>query len=560
MNKLYKNSIVTFVLFILATPTWASLISKVDRTQIESNETLQLTVTYSGKASNGEPNFSQLQKDFEVISNSRQQQYSWINGKQTSSTDWNIVLLPKKQGRLTIPALNFNGDISKPIGIVVKAANTNPAAGGTQPVFIQTSIDKNSAYIQEQIILTHRLHHSVPLQDISISEFEIPDAIIQQISEERFNKRINGKNYSIIEIKFALFPQNIGKLSIPQQRFSAFEVSGSQFGSFFSRGNRLIRLTEEKSIDILPKPNHISAADWLPSSKVTLEESWSDQSDTLTAGEPITRTIKITAQGLTAAQIHPLPGVENAGLKLYPDQAALEDKQTHRGILGIRSESVAIVPNREGQLRLPAIEIEWWDTVNNRMQTSRLPEKIFTVIAATTSPQISLENSQTNNSASTTEIPVNTPPVSQLTQWSLTLNALLIAAIVGLLYWRRKPQASTDTKVITKLSSAKQQLNQIATQATDNNLAAMRNSILLWGTEVFPQQAPRSLNQLADLMANPELKQQFAILDQELFKADNNGEEVDTTLIIKHLKNFSGTKNKQISRGTQLKPLYPDAK
>ena len=61
MKKLYKNSIVTIVLFALATPSWASLISKVDRTQIESNETVQLKVTYSGKASNGEPNFSQLQ-------------------------------------------------------------------------------------------------------------------------------------------------------------------------------------------------------------------------------------------------------------------------------------------------------------------------------------------------------------------------------------------------------------------------------------------------------------------------------------------------------------------
>ena len=50
---------------------------------------------------------------------------------------------------------------------------------------------------------------------------------------------------------------------------------------------------------------------------------------------------------------------------------------------------------------------------------------------------------------------------------------LLIAGIVGLLYWRRKPQTSTDTKLT---STAKQQQSNAA-QATDNNLAAMRNSI-----------------------------------------------------------------------------------
>ena len=82
MNRSFKNSILTIVLILLAAPSWASLSSQVDRTQIESNETLQLTVTYSGKSSNGEPNFSQLQSDFEIISNSRQQQYSWINGEQ----------------------------------------------------------------------------------------------------------------------------------------------------------------------------------------------------------------------------------------------------------------------------------------------------------------------------------------------------------------------------------------------------------------------------------------------------------------------------------------------
>ena len=559
MNRSFKNSILTIVLILLAAPSWALLSSQVDRNQIESNETLQLTVTYSGKSSNGEPNFSQLQRDFEIISNSRQQQYSWINGEQKSSTDWKLLLLPKKQGRLTIPALSFNGDTSKAIGIVVRAANTNPAAGANQPVFIQTSIDKDSAYIQEQIMLTHRLHYSVPLQDISISEFDIPDAIIQQVSEERFNKRINGKNYSIIEVKFALFPQSVGKLSIPQQRFSAFETSGSQFGGFFSRGNRLVRLTEEKTIDILPKPSHISAANWLPSSQVTLEESWSDSSDTLTAGEPITRTIKITALGLTASQIQPLPSIENTGLKLYPDQAVLEDKQTNRGILGIRSESVAIVPNQEGQLRLPAIELKWWDTVNNRMQTSRLPEKIFTVVAATTSPQISIEDSPAINLTTSAETAVNPPAVSRLTYWSLTLNALLIAVIVGLLYWRRNGQTKPVTKEITRLPNAKQRLNQIAKQAADNNLAAMRDSILLWGAEVFSQQPPRSLNQLADLMANPELKQQFGLLDQGLFKSDNdNSIEVDTAAIIKYLKSFSGTNNHPSSRGTQLKPLYPN--
>jgi hypothetical protein len=557
MNRVFKNSSL-ILLLLVAIPSWASLSSTVDRTQIETNETLQLTVRYSGKAPSGDPDFSAIERDFSIASNSRQQQYSWVNGESTSYTDWKILLIPKRQGKLTIPSLNFMGSRSQAIGINVRPANTSASTSSGQPVFIETTMDKDMAFIQEQVILTHRLHYSVPLQDISISEFEIPDAIIQQISEERFNKRVNGKNYSIIEIKFALFGQSVGKLKIPSQRFTAFETSNSGLGGFFSRGNRVIRLTEEKIVDIAPIPTHLSTSQWMPSSQVRLEQSWSDNSGTLTAGEPITRTINISALGLTAAQIQPLPSVENSQLKLYPDQPSLEDKQTNRGILGVRTESLAIVPNQAGQIRIPAVEIEWWDTVNNRMQTSRLPSKTFNVVAGNKVNQISDQQqaiSQPVIIGSDSNKPVELPA---LTRWSLGLNALLIALLVGLFYWRKTPVSVTVPKTPKSLITAKQQLKKIEQLAANNQLAEMRDSLLHWGAEVFPQQPPRSLNQLADLMENSELKQQFSQLDQSLFKADSGKDfEVESETIIKALKQFVPIKTTGHSTRKELKPLYP---
>ena len=557
MNRVFKNSTM-ILLLLVAIPSWASLSSTVDRTQIETNETLQLTVRYSGKSSSGEPDFSAIEKDFSIASNSKQQQYSWVNGESTSYTDWKLLLIPKRQGKLAIPSLNFMGSRSQAVAINVRSADPTASAESGQPVFIETTVDKDMAFIQEQIILTHRLHYSVPLQDISISEFEIPDAIIQQISEERFNKRINGKNYSIIEIKFALFGQSVGKLKIPSQRFTAFEISNSGFGGFFSRGNRVIRLTEEKTVAIAAIPAHLSASQWMPSSQVKLEQSWSDNSGTLTAGEPITRTINISALGLTAAQIQPLPSVENSQLKLYPDQPSLEDKQTNRGILGERTESLAIVPNQAGQIIVPAIEIEWWDTVNNRMQTSRLPAKTFNVIASNKVDQINA----TQPAISQPEVMdtgTHHSEIPAITRWSLGLNALLIALLVGLFYWRKTPTAVKPTKAPEAVITAKQQLKKIEKLAANNQLAEMRDSILHWGAEVFPQQPLRSFNQLADLMENSELKQQFSQLDQSLFKADSDTDfEVDSKSIIQALKQFVPVKTTSHKARKELKPLYPE--
>jgi hypothetical protein len=556
MNRIFKNSTI-ILLLLVAIPSWASLSSTVDRTQIETNEPLQLTVRYSGKSPSGEPDFSAIEKDFSIASNSKQQQYSWVNGESTSYTDWKLLLIPKRQGKLTIPSLIFMGSRSQAVAINVRPADPSNSAASGQPVFIETTVDKDSAYIQEQVILTHRLHYSVPLQDISISEFEIPDAIIQQISEERFNKRINGKNYSIIEIKFALFGQSVGRLKIPSQQFSAFETSNSGFGGFFSRGNRVIRLTEEKTVAISAIPAHLSASQWMPSSQVKIEQSWSENSGTLTAGEPITRTIKISALGLTAAQIQPLPDLENSELKLYPDQPTLEDKQTNRGILGERTESLAIVPNQAGQISIPAIEVEWWDTVNNRMQTSRLPAKTFNVIASNKVDQVNVTQpaiSQPEEMYTET----HHSEITAITRWSLGLNALLIALLVGLFYWRKTPTAVKPTKSPKAVITAKQQLKKIEKLAAKNKLAEMRDSILHWGAEVFPQQPPRSLNQLADLMGNPELKQQFRQLDQSLFKADSDTDfEVESNRMIKALKQFVPVKTTNHSARKELKPLYP---
>ena len=262
---------------------------------------------------------------------------------------------------------------------------------------------------------------------------------------------------------------------------------------------------------------------------------------------------------MTAAQIQPLPSVENSQLKLYPDQPSLEDKQTNRGILGVRTESLAIVPNQAGKISIPAIEIEWWDTVNNRMQTSRLPSKTFNVVAGNKVNQISDQPPTINPSIVMSSDSNNNGEIATIARWSLGLNALLIALLVGLFYWRKTPVSVTVPETPKSVITAKHQLKKIEQLAANNQLAEMRDSILHWGAEVFPQQPPRSLNQLADLMQNSELKQQFSLLDQSLFKADSDTDfEVESKTIIKALKQFVPVKTPSPKARKELKPLYPE--
>ena len=574
-----KNRFLFTALLILSTVgisslSWAELTSKVNRTVLDSNETLQLRVRLDAQAFTSEPDFTPLQTDFEILSNSRQQQYSSVNGKAVSYTDWNLILLPKRTGIILIPSLKYKREISNAVEVTVRAATTSgSAASGKQPIYTETLVDKSAVYIQEQIILTHRLYTSVQLRDYSLSELDIPGAIVQRLGDSQFQKVINGRNYLVLEVRYAIFPQSSGKLDIPPLRFGAYETaSRSQFGSFSSRGNRVFRDTDAKRIDIMARPAHVPANEWMPSSKVELSEQWSGDLDSLIVGEPITRTIRINAQGLTGAQILPLPIIESPNYKVYPDQPQLEEQAIGDGVLGTRTESLALVPNRAGELVIPAIEMRWWDTKNQRMQTASLPATKVQV-----NPSTAINNAPlANNAPLTTMEPLDLNPepagffgrvgsakASMLVKLSLLLNALLLATIALLLFSRRKQRTIKKTSSQQKTSpllNLKQQLKAIEIEAKNNNLMAMRDGIVTWGQCLFAETPPTTLKALSLLLDDAELQQQFAQLDRQLYKgeAESTEDSLDVSLLLQRLKQQSTFSRSSVSSsGNGLKPLYP---
>ena len=175
--------LITALLLSIATTSWADLTAKVDRTILDANETLQLVIRYDGQAFRSQPDFEPLTSDFEILSNNRQQQYSRVNGQSQSYTDWTLVLMPKRTGMILVPSLTYKNDVSNALEITVRAASNSSASAGQQPVYTETLVDKDAAYIQEQIILTQRLYTSVQLSDLSLSELDIADVILQRMGE-----------------------------------------------------------------------------------------------------------------------------------------------------------------------------------------------------------------------------------------------------------------------------------------------------------------------------------------------------------------------------------------
>ena len=557
---------------MVASDSYAALTAKVDRTVLDSNETLRAELRYDGQVFTGEPDFGPLTKDFEVLSNSRQQNYSNVNGKTESYTAWTLELRPKRAGILLIPSLTFKKEVSNAIELRVRAAPSNSSANpGTQPIYTETTVDANTPYVGQQIILTHRLYTSVQLRDFALSELAIDKAVLHRLGDTQYQKVINGRNYLVLEVKYAIFPQSEGPLIIPSLRFGAYEVNNrSQFGVFNNRGNQIIRDTEPKSLEVAARPPQASIDGWMPSTSVTMEQRWSGDIDSVTVGEPVTRTITIRAEGLSAAQITPLQEPQGNNYRGYPDQPQLDEIVTTNGLTATRIESLALVPNNSGEITLPAVELIWWDTNSNKRRVASLPS-ITLQVSPSENNDIAANNNNVmegaNDAMTTLASDASKPKVSFMTNLSLALNALLMTLIVTLLIGRkRKALAARSQQAALSSDSArlnlKQQLRAIESEAKDDNLMAMRKAILRWGKTLFAENPPSTLKSLGDLLGNPSISQLFAQLDQQLYQ--HNGvpaTTLDVALLLASLKkesNFSRESASKSKPGKALQSLYPD--
>ncbi len=552
------------------------LTAEVDRTQVAGGETLLLTLTYSAQVIFGEPEFAALERDFDIVAKSRQSRMSIVNGKQESTTSWRLNLLPKRQGKLLIPSFNFKGAVSDALEIEVVATTGGTTTGAKRRdnTFVETLVDKNSAYIQEQILLTLRLYTAVGIDNLSVSPIEIPGAQVLEVAKSQYQKQIDGRSYRVAEIKLAIFAETSGTLTIPSVRFTGLipDASDPFGGGFFSHsGRQLTLVSEEQRLTIKPRPPGTASAAWLPSTKVELDDHWS--STTATVGEPITRTITLRAQGLTGAQLPPLatsrPDDDSAGFRAYPDQPRIDNQTGATGITGQRVEATAIVPTRPGTIRLPATKVRWWNLATDRPEEALLPGKTLTVAAAAgTAPAIAgpaVVDSTSATKADESGSPSSaTPPVaSAWMRWLLVGNALSLGAAIvfAVLWWRgrRRPNVAAAAGPATPPRHDGALFKAIRVAAAARQLPALRQALLAWAAAHWPQTRIGSLRELAAMANDTELRSdlsiRFGALDACLYGGDSAAFDADG--LLKSIERLRRQPAAAAAANRDLPPLYP---
>ncbi|MDD1007019.1 BatD family protein [Pseudomonas shahriarae] len=477
------------LLICTATAHAAELTASVDRSRLNSGETVELTLETSDVTQFGKPDLTPLEPLFEVRGTRQVNQLNTLNGDNRATTRWIITLLPKENGSVLIPPLQVGDVHSQPITVQVVESDVREDKNSLDPVFIEASLDQSSVYVQAQAILTLRIYHSVSLyDDSSLTPLQIADARVEQLGETRtYEKDINGVRHGVIEMRYAIYPQHSGLLTIAPQTFSATLVETQPAQDSTAQGpkpGKLMRVSSAQiPLTVKPKPlTYPIDAPWLPARSLSLSESWNPEPEHTQVGDSLTRSLTLKVEGLASSQLPAMPATEVNGLRRYPDQPVLSNQSSDRGLIGSREEREALVPSRSGLIDLPTVDVVWWNTFEDHLEHTSLPARTLQV-ANNPSLQVDTPTGSLQPSA-----------VDNDTLWWWKLSTLILACTTLLgfgLWWRARWQpailraAQTGPSPRTLMDDIKR-----ASQANDPH--ATRQALDAWA-----RQQPETLADMA---------------------------------------------------------------
>ncbi|MGY0215921.1 BatD family protein [Endozoicomonadaceae bacterium StTr2] len=561
-NNFSRPHTVLYLLVLLllpATTVFAAgqpLTATVSRTILNEGEVLQLTVR-SEQGGDLEPDLSPLASGFKVLGVNTRQSYENINGKSRHTTDWLISLVPLTTGRIIIPPLQGGQYKTEPINIEVLDTNAQLQSQGKSlpPVFIKSEVSQDHPYVQEEVILTLKIFYSVQLDSNSqLTPLEDDNLVVKQLGDaQSYDTVVNGQRLGVYEVRYAIFPQTSGVLELPRQTFASAIVSRNDpfGGGFFSmQSGRPIQIRSPAiTLNVQPIPDDWPGGPWLPARKLTLETQWSQNAEDAAAGDALTRTITITAEGLTGDQLPPLHISDIEHIRRYPDKATSNDQLTSDGLVGRRTETDALIPEQDGSITVPSVKVRWFNTISRQVEVARTEGRTLTVKAALVS------NPATSKiPASTTEVADNAvaenlnqevvaTSIQNLKLWQglALLFALLWLGTLFLLFRYKSlltrsgnlDSSSKHAVNVGKTAVINHEINnktekecrrELKSAIKNANPVEIRQKIIQWCRIKFNQPALISLEECLHCPGGNQMKNAFHKLEEALYNQSGHGE------------------------------------
>lgn len=517
---------VTGVLLFSSVAHAAAVTARLDRSNAVVGETVTLILQTDDTDQSLDTDLAALESDFDILDRRSETQMSFVNGRKTAYVRLVITLEPKRAGNLRIPALKFPGASSAPLTLKVSAAPAL-AVGDSEPVFIEVTVlpDAGPYYVLSQVSLTVRIFYQANLTEAAINPPAPVQASVRLLDEVPYQAERNGVQYRVLERRYAIFPERSGTLTIPPMQLSGrlIERPSDRLWQPTVRGRRVRVASEPLNLEISPRPDEFTGSTWLPARRITLSQKISDN-EKLRVGEPVTRTVIVDAVGLEENMLEEPTWPDLPDTRIYPDQPQGISRDDGEWVLGHKEFRYAIVPENAGELVLPEIRLDWWDTVADRQRTAVLPEHRLTVLPSELRPAAAVLPTVTNIvSDSGIGVPDGQAGGAGNTMlWKAATGALALMWLLTLyLYYRRGSAVPLQAGTNGSVSLAEKALLERFRQACQKNDApSARQDLAQWIRNYAPQPMRGSMRDFGAACGDQTLQQSIAQVDASGFTGD----------------------------------------
>ena len=395
----------------------AKLQARVDRGELALGERLLLEVTLEQTAPGGAPRWDfPAAPDFEVLD---EDQFLEAHGTLGGGAGVQIVevrtivrqLRPKRAGALTLPPVSaiLQGKRYVTEAIVVQVSGAGPAAPGPGPgapdpkagapgrqagagaapaprgrggwaysnwerdVTLRMEVTKREVWVGEQLRADAWLVGPYEISDFRAEQMPAFDGFWKENLEipRRLRPEVRGHAWAYLLTRAALFPTRPGPLTVePLHGTADVAVRGGRFGAF----GRLVQVpkrTEPIAVRVKPLPAGAPHG-FDPGNVGALTLQLSAAPERVAAGEPVTVRITVAGDGNVRAYAPPrLPDLP--GARAY--QPTTTDRLEDRGgrLFGTRTVEIVVVPDRAGELVIPAGEWPFFDPRAGKYQVAITP-------------------------------------------------------------------------------------------------------------------------------------------------------------------------------------------
>jgi hypothetical protein len=241
----------------------------------------------------------------------------------------------------------------------------------SKPPRIESALSRNDPFVRQGVILKLSL---VSQNNLLTAVPQIPesDRITLQLLEgpTTYSRQRKGQQEIVNDYFYKIVPLRPGPVDLPQIRFRGDEQLSGR-----SNSTRPFNAAVSQTLALDVKPANPASRPWLPLEqldlKVTLPAKFK-----AAAGRPLPITVELNATGMGGSQLPSLESQLNTdAFRVYRDHSQVSTRlnRNSQKILGRRIEQFTLVPQYGGDLNLPPLAVNWWNTRSDTPQRTSFP-------------------------------------------------------------------------------------------------------------------------------------------------------------------------------------------